>query len=110
LRVLHAPLDRGLGIVAGEAAFEAVVEGRRDHLVPVGGIAVAEFADVVGDAEDLLDQQEAAAPGVVAARPVGVEFEAVVGALQADGLAHGAHAASNSSSVRWRARSAASFA
>src|SRR5258708_3967429 len=76
-----------LGIIAGlEATRLAVVERRRDRLVAVGREAVGQLADMSGDAEDLLDQHQAAPPRVQRPGVVGAESETVLAAGQRDRL------------------------
>src|SRR5262249_49404257 len=96
--------------VAGlEAGFASVIEAGGDGLVAVLGEAVGQLADVLGDAENLLDQHQTAAPRVRRRRAPGAEREAADAARPADVLAHqAAPLASNSWIVRLRARAASS--
>ena len=82
-------------VVVGEldAPLPAVEEGRRDGQIAFPGKPVGDLADMAVDAENFLDDDDAALGAAfgVAFRPsaVGVEFMAV-GRRQSDGLAHSA--------------------
>src|SRR3546814_6009074 len=62
---LARQLDRALelrpGIVALEPRMLAVEQRGGQHVIAVGGIVVRQLADMVGDPEDFLDQDEPAA-------------------------------------------------
>src|SRR5712692_9474330 len=77
-----------LRLVAGlEAALGAVEDGRGQRHVALRGEAVGHLLDVAVDAEDLLDDYEAALGGALGGRPVARELVAVF-RCQRDHLAH----------------------
>src|SRR3546814_1657479 len=88
---LARQLDRALelrpGIVALEPRMLAVEQRGGQHVIAVGGIVVRQLADMVGDPEDFLDQDEPAAAFAFRLRVINGNVGAVVH-RHADHLAH----------------------
>src|SRR3546814_4190726 len=79
---LARQLDRALelrpGIVALEPRMPAVEQRGGQHVIAVGGIVVRQLADMVGDPEDFLDQDEPAAAFAFRLRVINGNVGAVV--------------------------------
>src|SRR5581483_12499082 len=97
-------------VALGEPALEAVEQAGDQHVVAAGRVLARQLDQVLSDAPDGVADDQAAAPRLAGRLMPGVAFDAVFRTDQADDLAHGGapYALSNSSRVRWRARSAAS--
>src|SRR3546814_4594432 len=59
-REFDRALEPGPRIIALESRMLAVEQRGRQNLIAVGGIFVAKLADMIGNPEDLLDQDESA--------------------------------------------------
>src|SRR3546814_7265366 len=86
-REFDRALEPGPRIIALESRMLAVEQRGRQHLIAIGGIFVAKLADMVGNPENLLDQDQPAAPLAFGQRVIDGDPGAVVH-RHPDHLAH----------------------
>ena len=86
-RQLHRALELRPRIVAFEPRMLAVEQRGAQYLIAIGGIFVAQLANMIGDPEDFLDEHQTAAAFALCRRMIDSDFRAIVH-RHADHFAH----------------------